>query len=128
MSLEQTDPTELRHGRENRIAKRISCDAIAEGIVPYCGLLFRGEISNLSLTGCFMKTRATLNMKRSTSVELRFTINGEQFSIPARFVRIHPGGAGFEFSLVEPGVHKNLQALMQDLEASSHKKFTKESL
>jgi c-di-GMP-binding flagellar brake protein YcgR len=79
--------------------------------------LFRGEIANLSETGCFVKTRARLNFRRHDEVELRFTIKGDSFNILARIVSASSeAGARFEFTQIEPGPHKKLLRLVEELQ------------
>jgi hypothetical protein len=110
------DSTPARAANERRIATRHACDGFAEVVVPYSGFLFRGEIADLSEFGCYVKTRARLNMRRSAEVELRFTVNGEHFSVLARAAVVKIGaGAGFEFSEIEPSMHKNLLQLIDEL-------------
>lgn len=112
--------TEEKRGAERRIAERLACDGFAEVVVPHKGYLFRGEIADLSETGCFIKTRARLNLKRSAEAELRFTVNGDQLSLLARTAAVRAGvGAGFEFSLIEPAMHQRLLELIEDLKAQA---------
>ena len=113
------DNPEKDRGPEHRTAKRFSCEGFAEVVVPYIGFLFRGEITDLSESGCYIKTRARLNISRSADVELRFTVNGDHFSLLARIAGATSGvGAGFEFSVIEPTVHRNLLRLIEELSAA----------
>jgi len=101
---------------ERRIAVRQECDGFAEVAIPSAGYLFRGEISDISEFGCFIKTRARLNLRRSAQSELRFTVNGEHFSVEARVAVIRTGlGVGMEFSVIETTLHKNLLVLIEEL-------------
>jgi len=110
--------SELTKPSERRIATRHACDGFAEVIVPASGFLFRGEVANLSEFGCFIKTRARLNIRRSAEAELRFTVNQEQFHLMARTAMVKAGvGAGFEFAVIEPVTHKSLLALIDELAA-----------
>ena len=58
-------------GREKREHPRYGCEGYAEVFLPQGGLLFRGRILNLSLTGCYVET-ALLNLERGTQVEVYF--------------------------------------------------------
>jgi hypothetical protein len=103
---------------ERRIAKRLACDGFAEVVVPYSGFLFRGEIADLSEFGCYIKTRARLSIRRSADAELRFTVNGDNFSVLARTAVVKTGaGVGFEFAVIEPQMHKKLIDLIEELTA-----------
>lgn len=111
------NPPEFQE-KERRIAQRIPCDGFAEVVVPSSGFLFRGEISDLSEFGCYIKTRARLSIRRSVEVELRFTICGDNFSVLARTAVVKTGtGAGFEFAVIEPQMHKKLLELIDELNA-----------
>jgi len=113
-----TSTTAERPASERRIAKRHACDGFAEVVVPHNGFLFRGEIADLSETGCYIKTRARLNIRRSSEAELRFTVNGDNFSVLARSAVVRTGiGVGFEFSVIEPQMHRKLLELIEELES-----------
>ena len=115
VSNKPTDPVQPA-GSERRITTRHECDGFAEVLVPFKGLLFRGEIANLSELGCYVKTRARLSLRRSVEVELRFTVRGDNFSVLASSVAVRNGdGAGFEFSLIDPPMHRKLLELIEEL-------------
>lgn len=104
------------HTSERRIAERHACDGFAEVVVHQFGSLFRGEIRDLSKFGCFITTRARLNLKRSADVELRFTVAGTQFSLLGRIAAVRQGvGVGFEFSEIKPATLKRLMRLIEEL-------------
>jgi len=105
---------------ERRLAGRIDCDGTAEVAVPAAGFLFRGEIRDISLSGCYIETRARLNLKRRADVELRFTLAGACFSIFARVMRVQHGkGAGFQFLLDSSKVESRLRDLVRRLSEST---------
>jgi len=113
------DNSEKDRGPEHRMARRFACEGFAEVVVPYLGFLFRGEITDLSESGCYIRTRARLNVSRSAEVELRFTVNGDHFSLLARIASATSGvGAGFEFSVIDPTVHRSLLRLIEELSAA----------
>ena len=117
-SVSRTTGTAEKLPSERRIAKRHACDGFAEVVVPTSGFLFRGEIADLSETGCYVKTRARLSLRRSSEAELRFTVNGDNFSVLARSVVVRTGiGVGFEFSVIEPQMHRKLLELIEELDS-----------
>jgi hypothetical protein len=110
------NPSIQQPASERRIAKRHACDGFAEVVVPSTGFLFRGEIANLSEFGCFVKTKARLAIRRAVEAELRFTVLGNNFSVLAKSAAVQSGhGAGFEFSSIEPPMHKRLLELIEAL-------------
>ena len=65
--------------------------------------LFRGQVRDISQTGCYIETRAQLNLRRFAEVELKFVANGEHLRFLAKVMDIRPGiGAGFEFLAGDP--------------------------
>jgi len=113
-----TETSAQNQAAERRIATRHPCNGFAEVAVPCTGFLFRGEIGNLSEFGCYIKTRAHLNVSRSTEVEIRFTVSSNNFSVLARCAAVQSGvGGGFEFTLIEPRMHKKLLELIEELNA-----------
>ena len=85
-------------GSELRRSRRLGCKGFAEAFVPGSGYLFRGEIRDISLTGCYIRTSARLNLRHSTAVDLRFTLKNSHFRVAARAMDVRPGkGVGLEF-------------------------------
>ena len=85
-------------GRERRRHKRFPCDGFAEVVAFRSRVLFRGRLKDISQSGCFVETRAHLNLPRLTEVEVRFTACGHKFKVLARVTDVRPGkGAGFSF-------------------------------
>ena len=113
---EPAEPAPSAPAPERRIGARLSCEGMAEVVVPSRGFLFRGEISDITEFGCHIMTHARLNMRPRAEVELRFTINEELFSVTARVAVVRAGvGVGFEFSEVETQIYKNLLSLIEVL-------------
>lgn len=108
------------NGREERRATaRFDCAGSAEVAVLDAGFLFRGRILDISQTGCYIESRARLELRRSTKVELRFMVEGTSFNILARVMQVRPGkGVGFEFSLDSLQIEKSLPDLIQKLSAA----------
>ena len=101
---------------ERRRHTRFACDGPAEVVVFRPDLLFRGEVKDISLTGCYIATRARLNLKRLTEIELRFSVNGQHFSLLARVMEVRPGkGVGVEFLPGDPRIDKQFHELLERL-------------
>jgi hypothetical protein len=62
---------ETATARERRRHTRFACDGRAE-VVFRPDLLFRGELKDISLTGCYIATRARLNLKRFAEIDCGF--------------------------------------------------------
>jgi hypothetical protein len=101
---------------ERRKHTRYQCQGFAEVLVANACFLFRGDIRDISRTGCYIDSQARLGLKRGTEVELLFNIQGDQFTLPARIMIVRPaGGAGFEFLDGDPKTRKRLDGLLDKL-------------
>ncbi|MGD0682910.1 MAG: PilZ domain-containing protein [Terracidiphilus sp.] len=97
-SISETPKEECVGGKERRRNYRHDCVGFAECWVSDPESLFRGEIRDISLTGCFIRTAARLNLRQSTAVDLRFTLKNSHFRVSARVMDIRQGkGVGMEF-------------------------------
>jgi hypothetical protein len=108
--------------KERRRHERFPCEGRAEVAVFNPDLLFRGEVKDISLTGCYIETRARLTLKRHAEIELRFSANGQHLSSLARVMDIRPGkGVGIEFRPGDPRMDRQVRELIQrlSLDASS---------
>jgi hypothetical protein len=84
---------------ERRRSRRFPCNGFAEVILFQAGMLFRGEIRDISQTGCFVATKARVHMDSCGKVELRFTLNNNRFHTFARVANVRQGtGVGLEFA------------------------------
>jgi hypothetical protein len=100
-------------GSERRKQERFECDGFAEVVVDDAAFLFRGTIRDFSMTGCFIKSRARLNLAPGSEVDLRFSVDGDHFIARARLMIIRPGGgAGFEFLLGNAELQSRLLTLV----------------
>jgi|SRR5579871_6661908 len=105
-------------GSERRRHERFACDGFAEGVAFRPELLFRGEIKDVSRTGCFVATRAHLALKRFAEIELRFSASGRQLSTRARVMDVRPGkGVGVEFVSGDARMHERFRELIEHLQA-----------
>lgn len=79
-------------------------------------LLFRGEVKDISSSGCYVATPARLTLKRFVEVELRFSANGQQMTSLARVVDVRPGrGLGVEFLPGDPKMSRRFHDLLEHL-------------
>ncbi len=105
---------------ERRRCPRYSCHGSAEAMVLFPEFLLRGEVVDISLTGCFLKTKAAVNMDRYSRVDLRFMVNGSQYRTLARVMGIRSGnGVGMEFSFDSPRAKEAFQGLIRSLSVST---------
>jgi PilZ domain len=114
--MENSEPA----GGERRRHERFTCDGFAEVVVFRPELLFRGEVKDISLTGCYISTRARLNLKRFAEIELRFSANGQRLSSLARVIDVRPGkGVGVEFLPGDPRMNKSFRELIRLLKSQA---------
>lgn len=95
------------------------CEGFAEVVGFRPQVLFRGKIRDISESGCFIETRAHLNLPRLSEVEIRFTVSELRQSALARVMDVRPGkGAGFEFLPGDPrldqGFHQMIERLLTE--------------
>lgn len=104
-------------GVEHRRHPRFPCEGFAEvvGFRPH--VLFRGRIRDISQSGCFIETRAHLNLPRLAEVEIRFTVRGLKQAALARVMDVRAGrGAGFEFLLQDPRLDQSFKKILDGLQ------------
>ncbi len=107
--------------RDRRRHERYACDGFAEVVAFRPELLFRGEVKDISQTGCYITTRARLNLKRFAEIELRFSANGQYLSCLARVMDVRQGrGVGIEFVPGDPRIDEQIQELMEQLKEHAH--------
>ena len=122
--LGETATGESFGGRERRLSRRLDCEGFAEAFAIDVGYLFRGEIRDISQTGCYIMTKALLKLERLTEVDLEFMLNKRNFHTRARVMDIRPRkGVGLEFVFKEPRAEESIKDLLQTLveEASRNK-------
>jgi hypothetical protein len=97
---------------ERRRSRRYLCNGFAEVMVVRPECLFRGEIRNISQNGCFVISRAHVQLERHAEAEMRFKLNNRQFRVRARVMSVLKGdGVGFEFL----GVNRDTEELLRNL-------------
>ncbi len=116
----ETAEGERAAGKERRRSRRLSCDMFAEAVVTHQGYLFRGEIRDISQTGCYIATNARLKLERFMNVDIRFMVNNRYYHATARVMNIRPGsGVGLEFCPDDAHENEQLQKLLGNLSAAA---------
>jgi hypothetical protein len=107
----------LPDGKDRHSSTRLSCEEKAEIIVFPSGFLYRGEITSLSETGCFIATMAPLKLQPSNLVALRFTIGTHSMRLEATVAEVTPRvGVDLEFLPdMEKSVRTQLNTLCEGL-------------
>lgn len=117
------DDGSIGSGTERRRHSRFPCEGFAEVIAFRWNVLFRGKIRDISQSGCYIETRARLNLPRFAEVEVRFTACGHKQAALARVMVVRPGmGAGFEFLPADPRLDKNFQNMIDRLQSQDSTK------
>jgi hypothetical protein len=75
---------------ERRCSVRVCCTGFVEGMSTAPSKLFRGEIRNVSETGCLIYTRANVGVAPGTTVELSFKFAGAGYSALGRVIEALP--------------------------------------
>jgi hypothetical protein len=100
---------------ERRKHTRYAVDAWAEVMVKDGRMLFRGQVLDISVGGCYIETEARLRLAPGTPVEMVFRLNDEVFRCDATSRMIRTKGAGFLFSDLDASVRMDLEKLIREL-------------
>ena len=102
---------------DRRKATRYACEGFAEIVGSEIRFLFRGEIQNLSQSGCYIQSRAPLKLQKNIDVQLHFTVEGANYDAMARIMVVEPGiGAGFQFLSIDLKNKTNIAHLLEKLQ------------
>ena len=105
------------HPAERRRHARYAVEGDAEVLLAGGSQIFRGRILDISLSGCFIETRARLRMAVGTPVEMVFRANGVMLRAAATVRAIRTGvGAGFLFEGLTAHMRDELQMLIEALD------------
>ena len=116
MNLEETAAIgrDGHHGRERRRHERYAVHGDAEVMVSDGRLLFRGSTVDISLSGCFIGTRARLMLEPGTPVEMVFRAGDLTMRVQATVRAVRPGvGAGFLFGEMSAYMQTGLNGLIR---------------
>jgi hypothetical protein len=98
---------------ERRRSVRFCCTGFAEGVSTDPTQLFRGEIRNVSETGCFISLRFAVNLTSGTYVQLRFKIGRAEHSALARVVQAVPFyGIRMRFVAIDPAFIDRMRQIL----------------
>ena len=115
-AIGENSTSESSRGVERRLSRRFACDGFAEVFAFDTGFLFRGEIRDISQTGCYIATKCTLKLERDSEVDVLFRLKKRECRILACVKDIRPGkGVGLEFLHQEPRVEGSFQTLLTAL-------------
>ncbi len=112
----ETDKPEAEmQGSERRKHTRYRCEGIAQVSLPHAGLRISGQISDLSVAGCFIEA-ASVKFERGTQVEVYFETNRLQFRVAGNVLVLRPGlGVGILFLNPNARVTRQIAELIQEL-------------
>lgn len=112
-------------GQERRRSQRHLCNGFAEVHLLDRDTMFRGEIRNLSLHGCFVATRARVHLEKWGPVTLRFNLQDRLYKTEGEMVNIDPGvGIGFVFRHPSEIVARDFRLLVENHDAAAPSKPT----
>ncbi|HEY6376551.1 MAG TPA: PilZ domain-containing protein [Edaphobacter sp.] len=103
--------------RERRRHERFAVKGDAEVIVADGTMLFRGSTADISLSGCFIETRARLVLEPGTPVQMVFRAGGLTLRVSATVRAVRPGvGAGFLFGAMSAYMQAGLEGLIGQMQ------------
>ena len=113
--------TEKRAGGiERRRSRRYDCEGYVKAWVSDHESPIYGEILNISQTGCFISTKAQLNLAHFATVDIHFTIHNDHYRTIARIIDVRQGkGAGLEFIFPDSQPAEWLKNLLERLRATA---------
>jgi PilZ domain len=114
---EETVASNGRGVRERRRHERYTVYGEAEVMVADGKLLFRGSIMDISLSGCFIETRARLRLTPGTPVQMVFRADRLTLRMTATVRAMRPGaGAGFLFETMSTTMQTRLESLIAEMQ------------
>jgi len=115
----ETNSAAAKAPADRRRHTRYAVDGDAEVLVADGSQIFRGSILDISLSGCFIETKARLRVSVGTPVEMVFRANGVMLRTAATVRAVRPGkGAGFLFNTQSERMQAELQSLIEELDQS----------
>jgi hypothetical protein len=105
---------------ERRRNRRYPCNILSEAVARYRGSIFRGKIVDISGSGCFLLTKAFLDLERYTEVDLSFKYKNVDYRTVALVMDIQlRRGVGFEFSFADAQTAQVFLALSEEVSAAT---------
>lgn len=99
---------------ERRRSTRICCSGLVEGVADQPGHLFRGELRNISETGCFISVRASLRLPAGACVQLRFRLGRAEYNAVARIIETVPSaGVRVHFIATDPAFIDRMRQIVR---------------
>lgn len=101
---------------DRRRERRYSCEGFAEISVSHPDLLFRGQLCDLSLHGCLVRTCAHLRLTEQAKADILFTLNNRHFHLEGAISNIRTDSAvGLEFRAFRETRAQELRQLIDEL-------------
>jgi hypothetical protein len=111
---------ESASGEHLRRSRRFKCAGVAEVYAEEPGILFRGEILDISQTGCYIGSHARMRLERFIEVDLLFILNNHNYRAIARVMNLKPGeGVGLEFQFENPRTEESFKKLIQTISSAA---------
>jgi len=105
---------------ERRRHRRYSSDLFARVVVHQRNSMVRGEMLDISESGCFVMTRAFLRLERDSEADIQFKFKNVDYRTSAVVVNIQPGkGVGLKFSFADAQTAEAFLALSTVLSAAA---------
>jgi hypothetical protein len=99
--------------QDRRESQRYPVEGWAEVMMMDGTMMVRGQITDISSTGCFIESRGAFDLPLNCSVEMTFRINGVEFR-PEGVTRVVKSGigAGFLFLKMNSKLVMQLESLI----------------
>jgi hypothetical protein len=119
-TMEEAAAAGMSEGAERRKQQRFLCEGPAEVVSYDSRQLYHGEVKDLSLTGCYVKTgHARVALDRRAQVELCLRVNGDSLTTPARVIMVRQdSGVALEFLAIDPEMRVALLDLIEKLSSA----------
>lgn len=106
-------------GAEKRRKPRYCCSEQVEVVAIPSRMFFRGEMQNISETGCYVSTPAYLHSGNLSNVALRIQHKDRFYHVQAEVKRLHPRqGTGLEFRFASERESSHILQLLQEIATS----------
>ncbi|WP_263382970.1 PilZ domain-containing protein [Granulicella arctica] len=104
--------------RDRRENQRFPVEGWAEVMTMDGTMMLRGQITDISATGCFIESHGSFDLPMNSAVEMTFRIQGKEFR-PEGVTRVVKSGegAGFSFLKMNSKLELQIEALIKVLNA-----------